>query len=245
MAGDSRHRGHRHDKQGAATVGVRGVTGSAVLQRQSGCNVLAGSNDVVIGILQEDGIMQQSDPIARGKAIEELYEQHAETLFAFLRLHTPLREDAEDSLVEIFTVALAETKFMSLGKAEQTAWLWRVARNKAVDVLRKASRRRDVSLEQAEEILSEDATCDPEQVALRQGEAYVVDELVQQLSPQQQELLRLRFGAGLRCNEIALVLGKREPAVRTMLSRTMNRLRQLYFRPTSTSSPSDYGESSS
>jgi RNA polymerase sigma factor (sigma-70 family) len=197
------------------------------------------SNDVVSEISQGNRNMQQNDPIARGRAIEELFEQHAETLFAFLRLHTPLREDAEDILVETFTVALAETKFASLCEAEQTAWLWRVARNKVVDVFRKASVRRNAPLEQAEETICEDETHDPEQMALRQDETREVNDLLQHLSVPQQEVLRLRFGDGLRCSEIALILGKREPAVRTMLSRAMNLLRQLYFHRSSTSNHSE------
>ena len=201
------------------------------------------SNDVVSEISQGERKMQQNDPIARGRVIEELFERHAETLFAFLRLHTPLREDAEDILVETFTVALAETKFAHLCEAEQTAWLWRVARNKVVDVFRKASVRRSASLEQAEETICEDETRDPEQMALRQDEAREVYDLLQHLSAQQREVLRLRFGDGLRCSEIALILGKREPAVRTMLSRAMNLLRRLYVHSSSPSSHSEPGES--
>jgi len=143
--------------------------------------------------------MQQNDSPGRSTVIEELFERHAETLFAFLRVHTPLREDAEDILVEIFTVALSETKFAHLCEAEQTAWLWRVARNKVVDAFRKANVRRNTSLEQAEETLCEDETRGPEQMALRQDEAREVDDLLQHVSPQQREVLRLRFGDGLRC----------------------------------------------
>jgi DNA-directed RNA polymerase specialized sigma24 family protein len=38
----------------------------------------------------------------------------------------------------------------------------------------------------------------------------------------------LRFGYNLRCAEIASILGKQESAVRTMLSRTINLLRDVY-----------------
>jgi DNA-directed RNA polymerase specialized sigma24 family protein len=53
-------------------------------------------------------------------------------------------------------------------------------------------------------------------------------------------MLQLRFGYGLHCGEIAAILGKREDAVRAMLSRTMNSLRQLYVQR---SSISQYGRS--
>ncbi|HZO74686.1 MAG TPA: sigma-70 family RNA polymerase sigma factor [Ktedonobacteraceae bacterium] len=179
--------------------------------------------------------MQHNDPSTRGKAIEELFEQHGEKLFAFLRMHTLSREDAEDILVETFTAALTEIKFAHLCESEQTAWLWRVARNKVVDEFRRANVRRKALLEQMDEPVSSDETHDPEQMALRQDEAREVHEMLQHLSAQQQEVLRLRFGYGLQCREIALILGKRENTVRVMLSRAMNLLRQLYSHPSSTS----------
>jgi len=179
--------------------------------------------------------VQHNDPSTRGKAIEELFEQHGEKLFAFLRMHTLSREDAEDILVETFTAALTEIKFAHLCESEQTAWLWRVARNKVVDEFRRANVRRKALLEQMDEPVSSDETHDPEQMALRQDEAREVHEMLQHLSAQQQEVLRLRFGYGLQCREIALILGKRENTVRVMLSRAMNLLRQLYSHPSSTS----------
>ncbi|HEY0754614.1 MAG TPA: sigma factor-like helix-turn-helix DNA-binding protein [Ktedonobacteraceae bacterium] len=44
----------------------------------------------------------------------------------------------------------------------------------------------------------------------------------------QQELLQLRFAAGLRCPQIAIRMGKREGAVRIMLVRTLQKLRGMY-----------------
>ncbi len=172
--------------------------------------------------------MQQQSTTGRGQAVEELFEQQSEKLFAYLRQHTQSREDAEDILVETFMAALAETKFAHLPESAQIAWLWRVARNKAVDAFRKASSRHNVPLELASETICEDEARDPEQVAVKQDEEREIHDLVYTLPELQQEMLRLRFGFGLHCGEIAVILGKREDAVRAMLSRTMNSLRQLY-----------------
>ena len=160
--------------------------------------------------------------------MEELFERHAEKLFAYLRQHTSSREDAEDILAETFMAALTETKFLYLSETAQVAWLWRVARNKVVDAFRKATFRRNVPLEQADETINEEEACDPEQMVLRQDEEREIRDLLHTLSELQQEVLRLRFGYDLHCGEIAAILGKREDAVRAMLSRTMNSLRQLY-----------------
>lgn len=172
--------------------------------------------------------MRHQSSTGRGQTVEELFEQHSEKLFAYLRQHTPSREDAEDILVETFMAALAEAKFAHLPASGQVAWLWRVARNKVIDAFRKATLRRSVPLEQADETPCEEDTRDPEQAALRLDEEREIHDLLQTLPALQQEMLRLRFGYDLRCGEIAAILGKREDAVRAMLSRSMNTLRHLY-----------------
>lgn len=156
--------------------------------------------------------------------MEELFERHAEKLFAYLRQHTTSREDAEDILAETFMAALAEAQFLHFSETAQVAWLWRVARNKVADAFRKAAFRRHVPLEQVAESVYEDEA----QMALRQDEADEIYLLLRSLSESQQEMLRLRFGYDLRCSEIAAIQGKREDAVRAMLSRTLNFLRRSY-----------------
>jgi RNA polymerase sigma-70 factor (ECF subfamily) len=167
--------------------------------------------------------------------MEELFQRHAEKLFAYLRLHAPSREDAEDILAETFMAALAETKFRHLSDVAQVAWLWRVARNKVADAFRKAAFRRNISLEQVRETMYEDEERDPELMALREAEADEIHDLVRALPEAQQEILQLRFGYDLHCGEIAAILDKREDTVRTMLSRTMNSLRHLYAQRSSIS----------
>ena len=175
--------------------------------------------------------MQQHKPAAAvGATTEELFERHSATIFTYLRQHTRSREDAEDILVDTFLAAMEDRQFARLPESSQVAWLWRVARNKTVNAFRQAAVRRDASLEQVDETISEEETQDPEQMALRQDEVRQVRDLLRRLPPLQQDLLRLRFGYDLRCTEIAAILGKREQAVRTMLSRTLKLLRTQYTR---------------
>jgi len=68
----------------------------------------------------------------------------------------------------------------------------------------------------------------PEQQALRQEERSQLRAALQKLPPVQQHILQLRYGDGLRCAEIALLLDKREEAVRKLLSRSILALRQVY-----------------
>jgi RNA polymerase sigma factor (sigma-70 family) len=73
-----------------------------------------------------------------------------------------------------------------------------------------------------------DETLNPEQVALQHEQERHLQAAIRQMPPFQQEILRLRFGLGLRCTQIADQLGKQEGAVRMALLRTLNLLRSLY-----------------
>ncbi|GAC1618433.1 MAG: hypothetical protein NVS4B7_10730 [Ktedonobacteraceae bacterium] len=131
-------------------------------------------------------------------------------------------------LLEVFLAVLERKNFSTIGEKEQQAWLWRVARNKVADHYRRFMRHPSVSLIEAAATIDENEDMAPEQVALKQEEYAHLHTNLKELSDPQQEVLRLRFGHGLTCAEIALVLEKSEGAVRMLLSRTLKLLRILY-----------------
>src|SRR5262245_27349498 len=85
-----------------------------------------------------------------------LYQEHAATLFAYLRGQTATREDAEDALLEVFLAALEDKRLATLPAHEQLAWLRGVARYKVADLYRRSYRRPAVSLEEVQETLEEE-----------------------------------------------------------------------------------------
>lgn len=162
--------------------------------------------------------------------MDALYEQHAGAIFDYLRHRTPTRQDAEDILLDVFTAAMEDRKFAHLAEREQISWLWRVARNKVVDAFRRLRVRQCLTLEQISEMIDDDHLLDPERAALQLDYVAQVQQLMTHLSPLQQEIIQLRFGYELRCPEIAQILGKREQAIYTALSRALNLLRSVHTR---------------
>jgi len=179
-------------------------------------------------ILWKDDMQHSKDTIASDSLVARLYELHAPALFAYLRRQVASQEDAEDILVDVFVAAVEADILSRLTEKEQVAWLWRVARNKVVDAYRRARVRQDVDLALVTDAIYDDVERAPEQVTLRHEEYAHLRTQLEKLSPIQQEALRLRFAGDLRCSEIATILGKREGAVRVMLSRALNFLRHLY-----------------
>lgn len=173
--------------------------------------------------------MQFSDDVvACDSAVTRLYGLLAEAIFAYLRRQAASREEAEDILVDVFVAAVEYNAFDAMNERDQVAWLWRVARNKAVDAYRRSLLRQGIALELVAEMIYDDDERAPEQVVLLREEYADLHSHLEKLAPIQREALRLRFANDLRCSEIAVVLGKREGTVRVMLSRALNFLRSIY-----------------
>jgi RNA polymerase sigma-70 factor, ECF subfamily len=123
---------------------------------------------------------------------------------------------------------LQNTRFPKFDERKQEAWLWTITRNKVVDYYRRSVRRQNVSIEWLSEPLYADDRQAPEQLILKREEYVQLYSALQELPQLQQDVLRLRFGHGLKCDEIAPVLEKSEGAVRMILFRTLQRLRGIY-----------------
>lgn len=162
--------------------------------------------------------------------IDKLYRQHAQTIFRFVRRQVGSLEEAEDIVLEVFTAALESETLTRLKEQEQLAWLHRVASNKCSDYHRRNIRRPVTSLTPLVDHLYDDDEHEPDNMAAQQEEYILLRKHLTQLTQQQREVLRLRFGDDLRSPEIARRLNKSESAVRMMLARTLTFLRDIYTR---------------
>ena len=155
-----------------------------------------------------------------------LYHRHASAILAYLCQQVASRQDAEDLLVEVFMAAHNHAALSTLSEQRQLAWLRRVARNKVIDRYRHAALLTMLPLEQIVE--TEDSALMPEQRAIQQENYRRLYTALAQLGPEQQQLIRLRYGNGLRLVAIAELLAKPESSVRKMLARTLQQLRAIY-----------------
>jgi RNA polymerase sigma factor (sigma-70 family) len=157
-----------------------------------------------------------------------LYDRYAASIFAYARLHTSSWEDAEDLTLEVLLIALEHDSLTWLTDTQKLVWLRRVAHNKLADHYRRSSRLPVVPLEQVIETVFYDDALTPEQLTLRHEELERLYKAVEKLPLLQQQVLRLRYGDGLRFGEIAILLNKHETAVRKVCSRTLAHLRTMY-----------------
>lgn len=155
-------------------------------------------------------------------ALADLYEQYYDRVTRYIAARIGNRDLAEDLAGDVF-VRCAE----SIGSFEQRgvplqAWLFRVAHNIVIDHYRRSSRRRNVPLDEALELPSDHEP---------QGEVeqkLIMDRVLQamaQLNPAQQQVITLRFIAGLSSEEAGSVMGRTKGAIRELQRTVLKALR--------------------
>jgi RNA polymerase sigma factor (sigma-70 family) len=154
---------------------------------------------------------------------ELLYRSSRDDIFAYVATLLGDRAAAEDITALAFERAYRRRMTFDRRRGEERAWLFGIARNAALDELRR--RKRLASLTVDPEDVSESGSGDDEgaEVALRRT---AVRAALAELAPRDREVIALKFHAGLRNTELAKVLGVSETAAGTLLYRAMEKLRK-------------------
>ena len=159
-----------------------------------------------------------------------LYERYRERIYAYLRSRTTSEEDAADLTQHVFVQALDALPRYRAQQATFGAWLFRIARNVAVDFHRR--RRATVPWDLVPEALQPTAPTDPATRLIEQESIARLRALFVALNAESRELLTLRFAGQLTAPEIAAVLGISEAAIRKRLTRLLQSLKERYDEPT-------------
>ena len=137
--------------------------------------------------------------------------------------------DAQDAAQEAMVRAYrAMPRF--LGQSGIATWLYRIAHNTCLDILKRPQRKREsASMEQLREAGFEpQAPGDtPESAYERKAEAQRLASAIAKLPRDQQTLLNLRYGENYSYEELARATGLREGTVKSKLSRAKSRLQGL------------------
>jgi RNA polymerase sigma-70 factor (ECF subfamily) len=155
-------------------------------------------------------------------ACTEIWVEFAPAVSAFLRARGSREPD--DVTSEVFIAVFDQLPKFSGGPAELRSFIFSVAYRRLVDELRMRSRRG----EHAEFTAGVDPRHVPsaEQEAIsRIGDASAL-RLLDQLPPDQRDVMILRIVADLTIEQIAEVVGKREGAVKALQRRALESLRK-------------------
>ena len=161
-------------------------------------------------------------------AFRELYRHYLPRVYAYIAYRVSRNQDAEDLTAETFLSMvehLADFEYRHEGAF--AGWVFSIARNQVKLFYRRNHRQPEaISIDDLPDIASDGLLPDD---ALSQKERFtLLQRLINQLSPRRQEVIRLKYFAGLRNREIAVLLELDERTVASHLSRGLNDLQEHY-----------------
>ena len=158
---------------------------------------------------------------ARAEGFAELYERSFPRVYAYVASLLRDRASAEDVTAQAFERAYRKRRSYRAGRGSMDAWVFGIARNAALDELRKRKRR--ASLVVDPEDTDSPTAEDQAELAVRRE---AVRAALVSLDGQERDLIALKFAGGLSNGEIARVLGTSESNVGTRLHRIITKLRE-------------------
>jgi RNA polymerase sigma factor (sigma-70 family) len=172
--------------------------------------------------------MNRSEETQSWERLEQLYRSSRDDVYTYVL--TLLRDTAaaEDATGLAFERAYRRRRTFDRRRGEERAWIFGIARNAALDELRRRRRVAALVIE-PEAADAEAASVDDEADILLRRTA--VRTALAQLPARDRELLALKFQAGLSNAEVAEVLGISESNAGTMLHRAVQKLRKAVNAP--------------
>jgi RNA polymerase sigma factor (sigma-70 family) len=152
---------------------------------------------------------------------DRLYRSSRDDVYAYVASLVRDQAAAEEVTATAFERAYRKRSRFDSSRGEPRAWLFGIARNAALDELRRRSRQAELAAAPADLVSApahESAEASERRLALAGALAG--------LEPRERELIALKFFAGLSNSEIAAVVGVSESNAGTRLHRAVTKLRE-------------------
>lgn len=149
-------------------------------------------------------------------ALDELYDRYAKKLYVFC-YNITRSEAAEDLVHDVFAQLIRSAHTYNPRKASFRTWLFRVARNRCIDFLRREKRIRFLPIGEPEDnsrraVILEQALADPgasvEASVIQTELAQAVRDCIDELDGNEKQAIVLYYVAGQVYREIGEVLNK-------------------------------------
>ena len=192
-------------------------------------NIIHSQDDKALNSLNDEILATQ---VARGDsaALEVLYDRHASTVFGIVLKVIGEQGAAEDVLQETFWRVWRSADTFKPERGAFTGWLFRIARNLAIDAYRRSSVRPQAvsGVETAEPVL--DQTPDPDVDVVEQTQAILKNRQVRKalaaLPQMQRQVIEMAYFQGMTRQEIAEATGEAVGTIHTRARLGLLKLRE-------------------
>lgn len=185
------------------------------MKKQKALNYASDSTDALLDSLLARA--KKGDEAAFG----QLYEFYFDKIYTFIYYRVNHKEIAEDLAEDVFVRAWS--KIRQLKADSFGGWLYSIARNRIIDHYRQ--RKETADLTEIEHLIESSINiADETNLALDQK---LFLDLVKQLTPEQQIIIKLKFIEDLENSEISELISKSEGSIRVTQHRAIQKLQQL------------------
>ncbi|WP_338867863.1 RNA polymerase sigma factor [Spirosoma sp. SC4-14] len=154
---------------------------------------------------------------------ETLYKRYVTKVYKRCLSLTKDSARAEDYTHDIFLRVYGNLINFKQNSAFST-WLYSISYNYCMDQIRVNNRTNTVSLEDDQDFIFPDSS-DQEN---RESQLQHLDQVMGTISPEEIQMLRMKYDEGLDINEMAQQLRLKNSAVKMRLKRTRDKIRRLY-----------------
>ncbi|HYF24400.1 MAG TPA: sigma-70 family RNA polymerase sigma factor [Baekduia sp.] len=155
----------------------------------------------------------------RDRDLERLFAEHAAPLHGYLAYRTGDATLADDLLGDVFERLVRAKRRFDPRKGSEKAWIYAIALN----CLRDHARRTQAE-DRAVQRVAAGTGLEIPPAEQQVEDADLVARALRVLSPPEQEVVALRYGADLRLADIARVIGEPEATARGRLYRALHKL---------------------
>jgi RNA polymerase sigma-70 factor (ECF subfamily) len=164
---------------------------------------------------------QQYDP----DAIQELYERYYTKIYNYAFLQMGDVHAAEDLASDVMLKMIESIRSYKFRGLPFGAWVFRIARNRLIDLHRRRKRRGEVDL--SETIAS--TLANPQALAERALERGQIQLALKHLTDEQRQVIVLKFIEGFDNRSIGKIMGRSEGAIKSLQHRALGALRRVLY----------------
>ena len=164
---------------------------------------------------------QQYDEVA----LQSLYEKYYPKVYNYAFLQMGDVQAAEDLASDVMLKMLESIQRYHFKGLPFSAWVFRIARNRLIDLHRRRRRRGEVDL--SETIASTLAS--PHAMAERALERGQLQVALKHLTDEQRQVIVLKFIEGFDNRSVGTIMGRNEGAIKSLQHRALGSLRRVLF----------------
>ena len=176
----------------------------------------------------DDHILREWQVVQRAQAYEEaalstLYSTYYPRIYNYAFLQLGDVQSAEDLASEVMLKLLESIQKYQFRGMPFSAWVFRIARNKLIDLHRRRRRRGEVDLTEPLAAMQ----ISPQALAERALDRGQLQLALKYLTEEQRQVIVLKFIEGFDNGSIARILGRSEGAIKSLQHRALHSLRRI------------------